>query len=53
VKCIPSQVDDLSSFHPALHLFPTVQAVAEYNLMKLRNINRLVVTITAMHIPGV
>ena len=49
MKRIPSQVGDTSSFQCALHIFPTVNAVAEYNLTKLREINRPVAIIKAVH----
>lgn len=45
----PSKLDNLSTFECALRLFPTVQAVAEYNLMKLKDINRPIATIKAVH----
>jgi len=45
----PSKIDNLSTFEYALCLFPTVQAVAEYNLMKLKDINRPIATIKAVH----
>ena len=49
MKRTPSQVGDTSSFHCALNFFPTVNAVAEYNLTKLREINRPVAVIKAVH----
>lgn len=49
MKRTPSKVDNLSAFDCALHLFPTVQAVAKYNLMKLKDINRPIAIIKAVH----
>ena len=45
MRCTPSQVGDMSSFHCALHLLPTVNAVTEYNLTKLRELNRPIAVI--------
>lgn len=49
MKQTPSQIEDVSSFESALHLFPTVEAVVEYNLDKLRSINKPIAIITAVH----
>jgi len=49
MKQTPSQVDDISTFESALHLFPTVQAVVEYNLNKLRSMNKPIAIIKALH----
>ena len=43
-----SQVDS-TAFDDALHLHPTVQAVAEYNVAKLRNTREPIATIKAVH----
>ena len=43
-----SQVDS-AAFDDALHLHPTVQAVAEYNVAKLRNTGEPIATIKAVH----
>ena len=37
------------AFDDALHLHPTVQAVAEYNVGKLRNAGEPIATIKAVH----
>jgi len=42
----PAQVSDTSSFSNALHLFPTIEAVAEYNIEKLY---ACIATIKAVH----
>ena len=49
MKRTPSKVDNLSAFDYALHLFPTVQAVAEYSLTKLEDINQPIAIIKAVH----
>ena len=49
MKQTPSQIEDVSSFQSALHLFPTVEAVVEYNLDKLRSINKPIAIIKAVH----
>ena len=49
MKQTPSQIEDLSSFESAQHLFPTVEAVVEYNLDKLRSINKPIAIIKAVH----
>lgn len=36
----PAQVEDLSDFVSAVHLYPTVNAVVEYNLSQLQDLNR-------------
>ena len=43
-----SQVDS-AAFGDALHLHPAVQAVAEYNVAKLRNTGEPIATIKAVH----
>ena len=43
-----SQVDS-AAFDDALHLHPTVQAVAEYNVAELRNAGEPIATIKAVH----
>ena len=45
----PSQTGDVSAFESALHLFPTVEAVVQYNLSKLRDINKPIAVIKAVH----
>ena len=35
MKQTPAQVQDLEQFRNALHLYPTIEAVAEYNVTKL------------------
>ena len=49
MKQTPSQIEDLSSFESAQHLFPTVEAVVEHNLDKLRSINKPIAIIKAVH----
>ena len=50
MKHTPSHVGDLSPFNCAVHLFPTIEAVAEYSLAKLRDIiNRPIAVIKAVH----
>ena len=43
-----SRVDG-AAFDHALHLHPTVQAVAEYNVAKLHNTGESIATIKAVH----
>ena len=38
MKQTPSKVDDMSLFLSAVHLFPTVESVVEYNITQLRAI---------------
>ena len=40
---------DSAGFDDALHLHPTVQAVAEYNVAKLRSAGEPIATIKAIH----
>ena len=49
MKRTPAQVEDLSPFANAVHLFSTKDAVVEYNIAQLHNINRPIATIKAMH----
>jgi len=49
MKQTPAQVEDLSSFPNAVHLFPTKDAVVEYNIDQIQNINQPIATIKAMH----
>ncbi len=44
-----ARVRDCSSFADALHLFPTVEAVAEHNLLKLSTSGQPVAEIKAVH----
>ena len=46
----PTHVPDLASFDTALHLYPTVKAVKEYNHNKLKESDQLIATIKAVHI---
>lgn len=48
MKQTPHHVD-ISTFSSAIHLFPTVQSVAEYNMDKLRTTGRPIATIKAIH----
>jgi len=45
----PANVSNVSSFDNALHLFPTVEAVAEYNANKLHACGQPVAVIKAVH----
>ena len=45
----PTQVHDLSVFSSALHLYPTVEAVVEYNVSQLRASGEPIATIKAIH----
>ena len=45
----PSQAEDLSVFDCAVHLFPTVDSVVEYNITQLHAINRPIAAIKAVH----
>lgn len=45
----PSKADDMSLFLSAVHLFPTVESVAEYNITQLRAINKPIALIKAVH----
>ena len=49
MKQTPSQVENLTSFESALYLFPTVEAVVQYNLDKLRSTDKPVAIIKAVH----
>ena len=44
-----SKVDDMSLFLSAVHLFPTVESVVEYNITQLRAINKPIALIKAVH----
>ena len=45
----PTQVQDLSPFANALHLHPTVEAVIEHNVAKLKDSGYPIATIKAVH----
>ena len=45
----PARASNSSSFDDALHLFPTVEAVVEYNINKLHACGQPVATIKAVH----
>ena len=45
----PVQVSDISNFSSAVHLFPTIEAVAEHNIHKLHVCGQPVATIKAVH----
>lgn len=49
MKQTPTQVQDLSPFGNALHLYPTVEAVVEHNVAKLHNCGHPIATIKAVH----
>ena len=48
MKQTPLHVD-ISAFSSAVHLFPTVQSVAEHTMEKLHATNRPIATIKAIH----
>ena len=45
----PTEVQDLSLFANALHLYPTKEAVVEHNVAKLQDSNQPIATIKAVH----
>lgn len=45
----PAEVSDASTFDNAVHLFPTIEAVVEYNTNKLHACGQPVATIKAVH----
>lgn len=45
----PAHTSDSSTFNNALHLFPTIEAVAEHNINKLHACGQPVATIKAVH----
>ena len=45
----PAQVQDLEQFRNALHLYPTVEAVAEHNVTKLHSSGQPIATVKATH----
>ena len=49
MKQTPAQLRDLSPFPTALHLRPTVEAVVEHNVARLRASGQPVATIKAVH----
>ena len=49
MKHTPSNVEDVTPFSSAVHLFPTTESVAEYNINQLRSISRPIATIKAVH----
>ena len=49
MKQTPTKIQDLSTFANALHLHPTVEAVVEYNVTKLRDSGKQIATIKAVH----
>ena len=49
MKCTPAHVGDISVFEDALHLFPTKDAVVEYNIDQLHNNNQPITAIKALH----
>ena len=44
-----SNVSNLQDFNNAIHLYPTIETVAEHNLMKLHRNNQPVAVIKAVH----
>ncbi len=49
MKQTPTNVQDLKPFANALHLYPTVEAVVEYNIAKLKDSAQPIATIKAVH----
>jgi len=49
MKQTPTNVQDLTPFANALHLYPTVEAVVEHNVTKLKNSSQPIATIKAVH----
>ena len=49
LKQTPVQVQDLAPFCNALHLYPTIEAVAEHNVTKLRASGQPIATVKAIH----
>lgn len=49
MKHTPAQLDDVSDFASAVHLYPIVEAVVEYNISQLRDLNRPIAIINAVH----
>ena len=49
MKQTPTKAQDISSFANALHLYPTVEAVVEYNVAKLHDLQQPIATIKAVH----
>ena len=49
MKRTPAEVGNVSSFDAALRLYPTLEAVAEYNAIKLRSNGQPVAMIKAVH----
>ena len=45
----PTKIQDLSPFVNALQLFPTIEAVVEHNVAKLRECGQPIATINAVH----
>ena len=49
MKQTPTNVTDLTPFAEALHLYPTVEAVVEHNIDKLKDCGQPIATIKAVH----
>ena len=49
MKQTPAQVQDLALFCRALHLYPTIEAVAEHNVTKLCASGQPIATVKAIH----
>ena len=49
MKQTPTKAQDISSFANALHLYPTVEAVVEYNIAKPRDLQQPIATIKAVY----
>ena len=49
MKQTPAQIQDLEQFRNALHLYPTIVAVAEYNVTKLHANGQPIAAVKAIH----
>ena len=49
MKQTPTNVADLTPFADALHLYPTVEAVVEHNISKLKDCGQSIASIKAVH----
>ena len=45
LKCTPTKIADVLDFACAVHLYPTVEAIVEYNISQLQDLNRPIATI--------
>ena len=49
MTCTSSNISNLQEFKNAIHLYPTIEAVAEDNLMKLKQNNQPIAMIKTVH----